>query len=77
MVQCERKQEALKRLHMLNLHPNVLRDYCYPGAVDYITGIYEGCGNWNTVYDNGNNPEFKVLYWRDIEEIKGIENEMM
>lgn len=23
----ERKQEALKRLHMLNLHPNVLRDF--------------------------------------------------
>ena len=55
----------------------IICGYCYPGAVDYITGIYEGCGNWNTVYDNGNNPEFKVLYWRDIEEIKGIENEMV
>ena len=54
----------------------IICGYCYPGAVDYITGIYEGYGNWNTVYDNGNNPEFKVLYWRDIEEIKGIENEM-
>ena len=55
----------------------IICGYCYPGAVDYIVGIYEGYGNWNTVYDNGNNPEFKVLYWRDIEEIKGIENEMM
>ena len=55
----------------------IICGYCYPGAVDYITGIYEGYGNWNTVYDNGNNPEFKVLYWRDIEEIKGIENEMV
>ena len=54
----------------------IICGYCYPGAVDYITGIYEGCGNWNTVYDNGNNPEFKVLYWRDIEEISGVENEM-
>ena len=55
----------------------IICGYCYPGAVDYIVGIYEGYGNWSTVYDNGNNPEFKVLYWRDIEEIKGIENEMM
>ena len=55
----------------------IICGYCYPGVVDYITGIYEGYGNWSTVYDNGNNPEFKVLYWRDIEEIKGIENEMM
>ena len=55
----------------------IICGYCYPGAVDYITGIYEGYCNWNTVYDNGNNPEFKVLYWRDIEEIKGIENEMV
>lgn len=54
----------------------IICGYCYPGAVDYIVGIYEGCGNWSTIYDNGNNPEFKVLYWRDIEEIKGIENEM-
>lgn len=54
----------------------IICGYCYPGVVDYIIGIYEGCGNWSTVYDNGNNPEFKVLYWRDIEEIKGIENEM-
>ena len=54
----------------------IICGYCYPGVVDYITGIYEGYDNWNTVYDNGNNPEFKVLYWRDIEEIKGIENEM-
>lgn len=50
--------------------------YCYRGVVDYITGIYEGCGNWSTVYDNGNNPEFRVLYWKDIEEIDGIEDEM-
>ena len=55
----------------------IICGYCYPGAVDYITGIYEGYGNWSTVYDNGNNPEFKVLYWRDIEEIVGVENEMM
>lgn len=55
----------------------IICGYCYPGAVDYIVGIYEGYGNWSTVYDNGNNPEFKVLYWRDIEEIKGIENEMI
>ena len=55
----------------------IICGYCYPGVVDYITGIYEGYGNWNTVYDNGNNPEFKVLYWRDIEEIKEIENEMV
>ena len=55
----------------------IICGYCYPGAVDYITGIYEGCGNWSTVYDNGNNPEFKVLYWRDIEEISGVENEMI
>ena len=54
----------------------IICGYCYPGVVDYITGIYEGYGNWSTVYDNGNNPEFKVLYWRDIEEIEGIENEM-
>lgn len=54
----------------------IICGYCYPGVVDYITGIYEGYGNWNTVYDNGNNPEFKVLYWRDIEEISGVENEM-
>ena len=54
----------------------IICGYCYPGVVDYITGIYEGYGNWNTIYDNGNKPEFKVLYWRDIEEIKGIENEM-
>ena len=55
----------------------IICGYCYPGAVDYIIGIYEGYGNWSTIYDNGNNPEFKILYWRDIEEIKGIENEMM
>ena len=55
----------------------IICGYCYPGAVDYITGIYEGYGNWSTVYDNGNNPEFKVLYWRDIEEIVGVENEMI
>ena len=55
----------------------IICGYCYPGVVDYITGIYEGSDNWSTVYDNRNNPEFKVLYWRDIEEIKGIENEMV
>ena len=55
----------------------IICGYCYPGVVDYITGIYEGYDNWSTVYDNGNNPEFKVLYWRDIEELVGVEHEMM
>ena len=55
----------------------IICGYCYPGAVDYITGIYEGYGNRSTVHDNGNNPASNVLYWRDIEEIKGIENEMV
>ena len=27
----------------------IICGYCYPGAVDYITGIYEGCDNWSTV----------------------------
>ena len=39
----------------------IICGYCYPGVVDYITGINKRYGNWNTVYENGNNPEFKVL----------------
>lgn len=47
--------------------------YCYPGLIDYVMGIYEGANQWNTEYNDGNSPEFKVLFWRDIDKVEDAE----